>query len=441
MRWGRWLGVVAALAALWPGMSLAQTSTSFKFHTAATTVTPGAVMSAANFSTIAVQVEGTFVGTLIFEKKTKDAAAYVAVQCTNAADRTVSATTTTAPGYWECPGGAFSFRVRISAYTSGTITVTGLGTMAVAGRGSGGGGGGTAQGLDANFDIQPVINGAIPSNPFRFGDGVSGQTDICGYTDPTLGAVLKPCTDTHTRSYIWPDFNWELYDIEGSSPVIVADPDAFGTGSGTVTMQTGEQFVGSNLGMEFNESDANPTCSGGNYTIYADTSEASLKYCNNGTAYKFFNEFIIRKTSDETRTNTTTLTNDAALLFAASANSTYAIKLFLLYDSSQAADFNYNFSLPAGATGWKSSIASGNTTTICAGSTSVTYSYNDIVQQNNNVGGAGTGTANICTAMIEGTIVTAGTAGMVNFKWAQATADASTSTVRANSWMSVRLLP
>ncbi|MEK7610616.1 MAG: hypothetical protein AAB468_02595, partial [Patescibacteria group bacterium] len=36
--------------------------------------------------------------------------------------------------------------------------------------------------------------------------------------------------------------------------------------------------------LEFTESDANPGCSSGNYTVYADTSEGKLKKCENGTA-------------------------------------------------------------------------------------------------------------------------------------------------------------
>jgi len=45
----------------------------------------------------------------------------------------------------------------------------------------------------------------------------------------------------------------------------------------------GDQIVASNKGIEFSESDTNPTCASGNYTIYADTSEGKLKKCQNGT--------------------------------------------------------------------------------------------------------------------------------------------------------------
>lgn len=45
----------------------------------------------------------------------------------------------------------------------------------------------------------------------------------------------------------------------------------------------GDQIVASNKGMEFTDSDTNPTCAAGNYNIYADLSETKLKKCQNGT--------------------------------------------------------------------------------------------------------------------------------------------------------------
>jgi hypothetical protein len=43
------------------------------------------------------------------------------------------------------------------------------------------------------------------------------------------------------------------------------------------------QLVTDNLGIEFDESDVNPTCSAGNYNIFADLSESKLKKCINGS--------------------------------------------------------------------------------------------------------------------------------------------------------------
>ena len=186
----RKIGLVVAWLALWPGLGWGQTSTSFTFHAGATSVTNGAVMSASNFSTIVVQVEGTFVGTVQFEKKTKNATAYVAVQCTNATDRTVMASTTDQPGYWECPGGAYSFRVPVTARTSGTIVVTGMGTTAVSSRGSGGGGGAASwpwSTEDKDINTADGLGNAIGIL------GLAGDGTL-QYTDPTTGPqIVQKC--------------------------------------------------------------------------------------------------------------------------------------------------------------------------------------------------------------------------------------------------------
>ena len=43
------------------------------------------------------------------------------------------------------------------------------------------------------------------------------------------------------------------------------------------------QLVADNLGIEFEDSDTNPACAAGNYNIFADLSETTLKKCINGT--------------------------------------------------------------------------------------------------------------------------------------------------------------
>jgi hypothetical protein len=71
------------------------------------------------------------------------------------------------------------------------------------------------------------------------------------------------------------------------------DTSAGNVGIGTTTPTTGKLDVNgtsnfsdtvtvSNKGIEFTESDTNPTCSSGNYSIFADTSETMLKKCVNG---------------------------------------------------------------------------------------------------------------------------------------------------------------
>lgn len=85
---------------------------------------------------------------------------------------------------------------------------------------------GVPEGLDANFSLNPQITGATTGNPMRVGSNVSAQTDVCTGTDGTLGGVIKPCTDADTRTYIWTNFTWCLFDVEGGSCVIKVDPDA-----------------------------------------------------------------------------------------------------------------------------------------------------------------------------------------------------------------------
>lgn len=219
-RWKTILAIMGIFAALSPPGVRAQSALPWVFHSGATGTANGNALQADYYSTVAVQIEGTFVGTVTFEKKTKDATAYVSVQCTNASDGT-KATDTAEPGYWECPGGANSFRARVSTYTSGTIVVTGNGTTAVvAGRG-----GGTAQGLDANFDIRKDIDGANSEpNAFVVGDGPTRCAKFWG--DLTEGFVFKPCVLGNTLLRAWNGFKVIIRDVAGAADMLTFDPAA-----------------------------------------------------------------------------------------------------------------------------------------------------------------------------------------------------------------------
>lgn len=54
------------------------------------------------------------------------------------------------------------------------------------------------------------------------------------------------------------------------------------TAGGGLTVATGQELTTSNFGIQFTESDGNPTCTAGMFSIYADLSEMKLKKCNNG---------------------------------------------------------------------------------------------------------------------------------------------------------------
>jgi len=268
------------------------------------------------------------------------------------------------------------------------------------------------------------------------GDATSGQ---CTYSDPADGVITEPVPYVSRAWRIPYGKKGYIWDVQGSKPMAEVAPNGIATGSGTFTMQTDQQLGVSNLGIELAESDTNPACASGNYTIYADASEATLKYCNNGIVYVPAQEVVLRKTVDQTVGNNT-LTDDATFQFTAAANTVYAIKLFVMYSATTAADFQYTFTLPASATGQKASTSVRTDATSCSGTTSAVVN-NDITVTNNNVGGIGTGAGNTCTLVIDATVVTAGTSGAVKWRWAQANNDASNATVFANSWMSYRRIP
>jgi hypothetical protein len=74
----------------------------------------------------------------------------------------------------------------------------------------------------------------------------------------------------------------------GSGKIVFSTLGSLGNSSNrwqglwTTTIDASSSITASNLGMEFTESDTNPTCAAGNYTIYADLSETKLKKCTNG---------------------------------------------------------------------------------------------------------------------------------------------------------------
>ena len=77
----------------------------------------------------------------------------------------------------------------------------------------------------------------------------------------------------------------DLADLQGAVtdaqvPDTVTASNYLALSGGTMT----GQIVSDNLGVEFDESDTNPTCAAGNFNIYADLSENKLKMCQNGSA-------------------------------------------------------------------------------------------------------------------------------------------------------------
>lgn len=91
---------------------------------------------------------------------------------------------------------------------------------------SGGGGSGGVTGWPSSSASKEITWANSLANCAKFGDGV---TPLCIYTDSTLGPVIRPATDANTRTYIWTNYTWCIFDVEGNSCMWTFDPDAANT--------------------------------------------------------------------------------------------------------------------------------------------------------------------------------------------------------------------
>ncbi|ELP61782.1 hypothetical protein PV735_11420 [Streptomyces turgidiscabies] len=129
-----------------------------------------------------------------------------------------------------------------------------------------------------------------------------------------------------------------------------------------------------------------------------------------------------------------TMQNDDELLAAVAANATYDVTLKLLYDCATAADITLGWSGPASATmNWAAIGAQVNVTS--SGTVPDMSMQTRLITEVQDLGGgASTGTV----AWVTGTLLTAGTAGTLNFRWAQRATNATATNVRAGSSLWLR---
>jgi len=148
------------------------------------------------------------------------------------------------------------------------------------------------------------------------------------------------------------------------------------------------------------------------------------------TSYR--QQFAAVKTADTTVNNTAVLAADPHLSVPVAANAVYEVTAFLQYATSQTADIQAGWTGPAGATmSWTANALS-------LGATSSTFQILRAwatLSSAANFGGIATGSAVIAQPI--GRLTTAGTAGTLDLRWAQGTAEASDTVLYAGSWLKV----
>lgn len=160
--------------------------------------------------------------------------------------------------------------------------------------------------------------------------------------------------------------------------------------------------------------------SGGNVSAYVDVSalEPLLSAGNltNGTR-------LAQKASDESRTSTTTLTDDADMVLSVEANATYAFVVHFMFSADTTPDIKWGWRYPASA------IIQWNYTSEGAGA--AIRIETDVTAQ------AATGSPFWQSVRITGGLQTAGTSGTFGIQWAQNTSSLNATVMRRDSWLTL----
>lgn len=142
----------------------------------------------------------------------------------------------------------------------------------------------------------------------------------------------------------------------------------------------------------------------------------------------------IFKTADQTKNTDAVLADDAALLFPVLANTKYAFRMRVFFDTTAAADFKYAIAGPAAPTLARIVHKAIDPTALTTlGTTSAVAAVGSTAL----AAGAGTTGGYI---EIEGIWHNGANAGNVSFQWAQNTSNGSDTIVRAGSYVEVKQL-
>lgn len=133
---------------------------------------------------------------------------------------------------------------------------------------------------------------------------------------------------------------------------------------------------------------------------------------------------IKRKVADETVNNSSTLQNDDELAIVVAADTSYRLRATIRYSSGTTPDFKWAWSYPTGLTMVYSAICQ-----------VTTVAFAELIESS---GGAVDGAGANESLFFDGTVVVSSTAGTLQFRWAQNTANPSDTIVRAGSYLELQ---
>ncbi len=139
-------------------------------------------------------------------------------------------------------------------------------------------------------------------------------------------------------------------------------------------------------------------------------------------------ETIVLKTSNETATSDTTLSDDAELLFAIGASETWVFEFFIIWRAHVDGDIKFTVTVPSGAAGdWVLSAQTGTAgdNPTYRGNVAFGTQISQIVDSTNQKRGA----------YIWGTVRNSTTAGNITLQWAQNSSSGTGTIVFADSWV------
>ena len=264
-------------------------------------------------------------------------------------------------------------------------------------------------------------------------DAAAGFQVVTSSTRPSSPYSGKPIAESDT--------SYRTYFSNGTAPASaswVEIPNSSSTFGSTLKLASSAQLtIGADVNLFRNAANVLRT----NDALIVDgalTASSNLTVTGNLTVSGIGQTQYIAKTADETINSSTTLQNDDHLVLPAVANAvyTFALDLYMTEATDFVGDFKMSFTCPTGATfdmhgeGAHVTDLSGGTSSngewigkLATASAGATLSF-----------GVGTGLTGV---RVYGRLVMSSTAGNFQMQWAQNASDASGTTLKAGSFMTM----